>query len=189
MIDLPLYTNKEWLEHQYNDLKKTMQQIADEQNIPVNKLRNAMIEFEIPRRKYIGVNHPLWKGGRSKEKTYNMINTPNGYKTVSKYKMEKKLGRPLNLDEVVHHIDHYKRNDNLHNLYLCKNRSQHASIHRQFNRISREIAIGLLKIGKIKFSRILGRYYIPEDAFGDEFRAYLQEEASKKTRQMDIMRL
>lgn len=42
--------------------------------------------------------------------------------------MENKIGRKLTKDEIVHHIDHNKHNNNISNLQLVT-RSEHAKIH------------------------------------------------------------
>lgn len=42
--------------------------------------------------------------------------------------MEEYIGRPLRKDEVVHHVDGNKRNNNITNLMLMT-RSEHAKIH------------------------------------------------------------
>jgi hypothetical protein len=41
--------------------------------------------------------------------------------------MEKYLGRKLKKGEVVHHIDHNKKNDKIENLILCKNAFEHST--------------------------------------------------------------
>lgn len=46
-----------------------------------------------------------------------------------RYVMEQHLGRYLKPEEVVHHIDGNPQNNQIENLYLCKNQSEHASIH------------------------------------------------------------
>ena len=68
--------------------------------------------------------------------------------------MEKKLNRKLRKGEVVHHIDHDKQNDNIENLHLCKNPSEHHKIHGQFNKIIPE----LFKLGIVIFEE--GKYKI-----------------------------
>lgn len=43
--------------------------------------------------------------------------------------MENAIGRYLNEEEVVHHIDYNKENNNISNLMLLKNASEHAKLH------------------------------------------------------------
>ena len=45
------------------------------------------------------------------------------------YIVEKNIGRKLGSKEVVHHIDGNRKNNNIENLYLCKNQSEHILIH------------------------------------------------------------
>jgi hypothetical protein len=42
---------------------------------------------------------------------------------------EKKMGRKLRREEVVHHIDRNKLNNYPDNLYVCRNQEQHDYIH------------------------------------------------------------
>lgn len=53
--------------------------------------------------------------------------------------VENHIGRKLVRGEVVHHIDFVKTNNKIENLYLCKNASEHAKIHQQYNRLRKEI--------------------------------------------------
>ena len=46
-----------------------------------------------------------------------------------RYLMEKKLNRKLTKEEVVHHIDGDTNNNNLDNLCLFKNKSEHLKYH------------------------------------------------------------
>ena len=52
---------------------------------------------------------------------------------------ENHIGRELVRGEVVHHIDFVKTNNKIENLYLCKNASEHASIHQQYVRLRKGI--------------------------------------------------
>ena len=71
-----------------------------------------------------------WKGGRQIQ--------PNGYVTINengnriyehRLAMEKDLGRSLNCEECVHHIDGDKTNNNVENLYLFNSNSEHSKYH------------------------------------------------------------
>lgn len=70
--------------------------------------------------------------------------------------MEKHLGRKLNKEERVHHIDGDKTNYSLDNLYLCENRSEHMLVHSSLEKIAFE----LFKQGVIKFDKSSGKYYL-----------------------------
>lgn len=58
-------------------------------------------------------------------KVYNHPYSNNGYVCEHRLKMEKKIGRYLQPGEEVHHIDGNKLNNNLNNLILFKNHSEH----------------------------------------------------------------
>jgi len=59
---------------------------------------------------------------------YLTISNDKWRKQVHRAVMEKKLGRPLTTDEIVHHIDGDRFNNKLENLEL-HTRSSHMSIH------------------------------------------------------------
>lgn len=54
----------------------------------------------------------------------------SGYVLRSRFKMEKKIGRLLSSDEVVHHIDGNFLNDRISNLYLT-DIHKHINLHRK----------------------------------------------------------
>ena len=62
--------------------------------------------------------------GRGKGLGYTKLNGKHEHRVV----MEKKLGRKLKSNELVHHKDENKKNNNQNNLQLT-NRSNHAKIH------------------------------------------------------------
>ena len=80
--------------------------------------------------------HPNWKGGRT--------HTVQGYTTirersrVSKLEhrlvMEQHIGRKLTKEEVVHHIDGDRKNNQISNLMLFKNNSEHIKHHAKLRR-------------------------------------------------------
>lgn len=162
MVELPEYTNEEWLKHQYTDLRKSVQTIANEQEIPYFRIRDAMNEFKIPIRKCKGKNHPCWKGGISKKNSYKKVFHNGNTKPLYKVVMEEALGRPVKIGEMIHHIDLNKQNDYLFNLLLLKNRKIHSSIHVQFNRLARNLAKVLYNLGIITFDRKTLIYNINE---------------------------
>ena len=53
--------------------------------------------------------------------------------------MENYIGRKLVRGEVVHHIDFIKTNNDIKNLYLCRDASEHAKIHQQYRRLRKEV--------------------------------------------------
>jgi len=62
----------------------------------------------------------------------------NGYyrfsdtnKLVHRWVVEKNIGRKLKLDEVVHHIDGNKLNNNFSNLEIFSSQDEHHSLHQK----------------------------------------------------------
>ena len=56
-------------------------------------------------------------------------NNVKGFVLEHRLVVEKKLGRYLKKEEVVHHIDFDKKNNNLNNLMLFKNNKEHIKFH------------------------------------------------------------
>ncbi|MGE7843906.1 HNH endonuclease [Lysinibacillus sp. NPDC093712] len=82
-----------------------------------------------------------WKGGRFVHETgYVFIHAPEnamansrGYVREHRLVMANYLGRPLERDEIVHHIDGNKENNDVSNLQLMDN-STHAKLHNDLRR-------------------------------------------------------
>lgn len=64
---------------------------------------------------------------------------PHKGRSVHVVKMEERIGRRLRRDEVVHHIDHNRANNDINNLALMT-RAAHARLHRREERIQRKAA-------------------------------------------------
>lgn len=76
-----------------------------------------------------------WKGGKINNCYYWYIHKPNhpfsnsmGYIAEHRLIMEKKIGRYLTKQEVVHHIDGNRKNNKLSNLKLFANDGEHMKI-------------------------------------------------------------
>ena len=84
--------------------------------------------------------NPAWKGGITHKRCHGnylgeiLVRCPEEYKEMSRksgYISEHRLimsiniGRLLTKDEVVHHIDHNPKNNNIENLMLFKNNREH----------------------------------------------------------------
>jgi len=84
----------------------------------------------------IGKNNPNWKGGIKEEGGYIWIFSPfhpharRNYAKRANLIMEEHIGRYLLEDETVHHKNNNRKDDRIKNLQMCKNRSEHMSIHR-----------------------------------------------------------
>lgn len=80
-----------------------------------------------------GENHWNWKGGKQVDcYGYVLILNPDhpysdshGYIREHRLIMEKKIGRYLTDEEVVHHINHQRDDNKIENLMLFENHSQH----------------------------------------------------------------
>lgn len=99
------------------------------------------------------------------DKSHRIRTNKDGYKYWIDYdkpifthreKMEEQLGRSLDSAEIVHHIDGNKGNDDIKNLYLCKNNAEHQKLHNQIE----QIAFILFRQGIIKFDEENGSYYL-----------------------------
>ena len=72
-----------------------------------------------------GAGNPNWKGGRTLQSGYVLVRMPfhpqsrsNGYYPEHRLVMEKMIGRYLEKEEVVHHIDGNKENNSPGNLVI-----------------------------------------------------------------------
>ena len=110
-----------------------------------------------------GKNHSGWKGGRGLKSGYWTVYMPNHPRTLNNGRvwehiliLEKELERYIDKSEPIHHINFDRQNNNLDNLYLCKNSSKHQEIHNSLN----TIAIELIKTNIIGFEN--GKYVLTE---------------------------
>ncbi len=87
-----------------------------------------------------GAAHPAWLGGKREDRDgYVLIYAPDhrwprngGYVREHVLVMELHIGRRVNKNECVHHVDHDRKNNNLSNLKLML-RTEHSSDHAQEN--------------------------------------------------------
>lgn len=97
---------------------------------------------------FSGDKHPNWKGGKVKSKGYWHIKKSghpfahkNGYILQSHLVAEKCLGRYLTSEEIIHHINEIKDDDNPENLYLFATTNAHTKFH--FSKIKPELKSNL----------------------------------------------
>lgn len=79
-----------------------------------------------------------------------------GYQKEHRVLLELDIGRRLSKDEIIHHLDGNKTNNNKENLLLCSGHFQHRKVHSQLERISFE----MIRKGFIKFDHQTEQYYI-----------------------------
>ena len=82
--------------------------------------------------KYLGKNHPNWKGGITYDKSKNrFLKYINKEERVyeSRFIMEQFLNRKLKPEEVVHHINEDSSDNRIENLMLFPNNSAHIKYH------------------------------------------------------------
>jgi hypothetical protein len=76
-----------------------------------------------------GINHPSYNGGTSFNNGYLIENVnQKKYKLKHRIVMEQYIGRKLNKNEIVHHIDENKKNNNIENLQLME-KKEHDKYH------------------------------------------------------------
>ena len=130
---------------------------------------------DIERRKemYLGENNPnygnrgekcpAWKGGR-RISNYGYVllrkpdhpnARPDGYILEHRYVMSQYLGRPLRDDEIVHHKDGNRLNNDISNLELMT-LSEHTTIHNKEKKIIRDHLGRIKKVVLLKEKHVSG---------------------------------
>lgn len=110
-----------------------------------------------------GKGNPNYKGGRVKDGWgYIQIKMPEhpfansrGYIKEHRLVMEEKLGRYLTPDEIPHHIDFDKVNNDIDNLFLT-DRKHNSYLNKSIHRLMKE----LIKKEIIVFDREKGEYHL-----------------------------
>jgi len=86
---------------------------------------------------------------------YVFIRKNNGYVRRCRDVAETSIGRKLESNEVVHHINGRKSDDRADNLWVCS-RSEHSVLHSQ----TMELIHALMEMGIIEFDRTEGEYVL-----------------------------
>jgi hypothetical protein len=132
------YHRKEWLSHQYNNLKKSLPSIAKECAVDIHTIRYFMIKFGINRRTLSqSTNGILKKGGRHCDKAgyVHVFSPTHPFAILARYVLEHRLvmeghiGRTLLPTEVVHHINRVKDDNRIENLMLFPGNGEHVKHH------------------------------------------------------------
>jgi hypothetical protein len=83
-----------------------------------------------------GKESHLWKNGMTKSKSgIRIYISPKKWIYEHRKVMEEYIGRKLNSTEVVHHINLDSFDNNIDNLYLCKDSQHHGKIHTQIENL------------------------------------------------------
>lgn len=129
-----------------DDLKSNLIILYVEQNLStrtIGKILGKSHDYVSDKLKEIGIlvddritalqseRNPDWKGGKTIEQGYEKISSialNPSRKRTHQIVMENYIGRELREDEVVHHIDGNKLNNNINNLALM-DKSAHSRLH------------------------------------------------------------
>ena len=153
--------SKEVLYKMYVEDNRTQMSISRELNIPIQSLSKFLDYYNIKKR---------YKWGKyALPGDISRVNT-NGYWRLYKpdhpradahgltpehiILIEKEINRSLKDKEIIHHIDLIKINNDIKNLLLCENQSEHQKIHKQLL----ELVSELIKDTKIIFDRKENKY-------------------------------
>ncbi len=134
------YQNREWLVKRYLEENLYITDIAHECGVSRACIVKWIRKFNLPRKpqpRRFGVLNPHWKGGSYlSSQGYRFVMRKDhpraingGYVPEQVVVVEDFIGRPLMKDEVVHHIDSDKLNNEISNLYLFTKR-EHDDYHR-----------------------------------------------------------
>lgn len=123
------------------------QKMSDEQKIKIG-LANSRPNPKSRVAKLADKN-PMWKGGIVTSSDYILLYKPehknsnsSGYVLEHILIMSKHLQRPINIGEIIHHINGNKKDNRIENLMLFKSNSEHISFHAKERR---EYSINLIK--------------------------------------------
>ena len=143
----PQLNDKEWLEDAYVNQGRSLNSIANEVGSTPGNIGDHLDVMGISRRTVkaaLSLKYPNglkgelasnWKGGKVNKSGYVYIQAPDhpyctklGYVMEHRLLAEQALGRFLKKDEIVHHIDGDKANNDIENLEVLT-RSEHVMRH------------------------------------------------------------
>ena len=142
------YRTYKWLYRKYIDESLSLKSIADIAGVSISCIYKWMGKKKIERMKFCGRGGRFasaWKGGRRGGKGHYIYvykpNHPRAYRKVVPEQIlivEKILGRYLNGDEIVHHINGKKDDNRQENLYLFSDDKKHQHYHQSLRKNSIE---------------------------------------------------
>lgn len=115
--------------------------IAAKTDIDIGNGRFCSFSCGAQARNMKGANHPRWKGRRIDSQGYVQLKKPDhpnadkqGYLREHVFVMSEELGRPLQNGEIVHHENENKQDNDLSNLKLMANNTEHLALHRRMEK-------------------------------------------------------
>ena len=148
---------KEELQKLYHDEKQTMGFIAEhfqcgESTVRQNLMRYGLqIDMKEVARRRLERNQTLYpqqmehRGYLQIRKPSHPLADPGGYVGEHRLVAESAMGRPLEADEQVHHINLQKQDNGVENLAVLPGRAAHAEVHKYVERVGVYLA-GLSKV-------------------------------------------
>jgi hypothetical protein len=152
---------KEWLINEYIENKKSLNDIAKIVNQDRKTVHRWLAYYKIKSHKVgetrMGKDNQFWREGKhiytSKSRGYRYIYKPghpmarkSGYVPEHRFIVSELLGRNLERNEEVHHINFNEGDNRLENLYLFSSKSDHMLYHRKLARKE----VGFLKSNLIE---------------------------------------
>lgn len=154
------WQNKEWLKTQYFDNKLSFNKIGKLCGKSDKNIQHWFKKFGLKSRPspftnrdlYKGKNNPRWIGGRVFDaRGYIRIYYPEDHAYKGKNQkyvlehvlvMEKKLGRPLEHPEMVHHKNGVPGDNHINNLLLMSGPFEHNTHEQHLNKFAKHVIFG-----------------------------------------------